>query len=157
MVSFFRPKALVVSVALMTAMIASFITTMQTNVSAGNECCKCGCEEEVKYVYRLVRTYKKVVIPNYKCAPITVFQPHKGKVPVTQYRCDTYCELHKNCDCTYDCCCTTESGCKTLYGAKPTGCHCEQCVRQPIGQCTPKVAVYKWVKVPVCKDCCSKA
>jgi len=103
-------------------------------------------------------------MPTYTCTKAQTFYPDKGKVFHQQYRCDTFCTLHKTCDCaagkggsiaTLGCCCRTVSGCKTLYGALPTGCHLGTCLKRPTGSTVTPLPVLKWVTSYVCEDCCT--
>lgn len=137
------------------AALLAWLFVSAGTVWAGKRCCnKCGCESQVKKVCRAVLTYEDVAIPNYQFLPTASFHPHKGKVCKDEYRYNTFCTLHKNCDGSRQCCCKSAHGCKTLYGALPSGCTTTCNVRQPVGSTRQRIPVMKWVTVELCEDCC---
>lgn len=121
--------------------------------AGGKSCGRCGGHKELKAVYRMVKICQEVDMPEYANPKQEVFQPDKGAVSHTGYRCDTYHTLWRNCDCTIGCESHTVCDCQTHYGAKSTGHHVGCAVRQPVGVTKLAVPVFKWEVVQRCKDC----
>ena len=135
-------------------------------------CHRCGGEEHVKHVYRLVKICEEVEIPSYVYTKEEVFYPDKGAVCHTGYRCDTFYDFWRSCDCSksddpsqqatqhplslLNCSSHTVCGCKTLYGAKSTGCHSGCSIRVPGKTQHITTPILKWEAIPLCKGCCDK-
>lgn len=166
---------------MMTAIFASMLTG---RLVAEDSCHHCGECKEIKYKLCLVRVYEEAELPVYECQQETVFCPTKAAVEHCGPRCDTFMRLEKcgqtpmpvveSCGCESGCdshccppptwagqiyykreCCSKQS-CSRL-GACPDGCHVPATVSRPNGEkCNVTVPVLKWVRVPICNECCHR-
>jgi hypothetical protein len=150
----------------------------QATVAGGRSCKTCGCKEHVKAVCRLVKVCEEVEIPEYAHLKREVFQPDKGTVCHTGFRCDTIYDIWREYGSKskgkgvspelafahqvpqkyglppLQSTCHTVCECQTHYGAKPTGCHVGCAVRKAVSEHKVVVPILKWETVHLCEDCC---